>query len=71
MHPFVGFGRHAGMQRETGHLAQRVCELILWIAGRQGLQRKDLAALLRTYGDAVGNGMTQQLHRVLIHPIRG
>lgn len=31
-----------GLQAETGHLADRVTELILLIDGRQGLQRNTL-----------------------------
>ena len=55
---FLRLGGHARMQGESGCLAHRVIERL--ITGRQGLQREDFAALLRTYGDTVGNGMPQQ-----------
>ena len=34
----MGLGRHPGVQREASHLADRVAELILRVAGRQRLQ---------------------------------
>jgi len=50
------------LQRETGCLDHRVIERL--IAGRQGLQGKHLAPLLRAHGDVVGDGVTQQrIHR--------
>jgi len=41
------------MQTEAGHLAYRICERLLRIAGRQRLQAEYLAARLRTDRDAV------------------
>jgi len=57
----MGLGRHTGMQREAGYRAHRVRERFVGIARRQGLQGKHLAALVGPHGDAVGNGVTQQV----------
>jgi len=51
----MGLGRHAGVRTEPGHLAQRVIEWVVWIAGRQGLHGKDFASLLWAHGNAIGN----------------
>ena len=58
---FICLGRHAGVQRETSHLADRIAKWIFRITNRQGLQGEHLAPCLRTHGDAVGDGMPEPL----------
>jgi len=66
---FIGPRRHPGMQAESGHLACRITERL--IAGGQGLQGEHLAACLLSHGDAVGDGVAQQLIQWdLVHRIQ-
>jgi hypothetical protein len=47
------------VQRKSGHLAHPAIERL--ITRRQRLQREDLAASLRSNGNAVGNRRTSEL----------
>jgi hypothetical protein len=58
---------HRELRYEPGRLAHCAAQPIPGIAGGQRLQGKHFAPPLRPQGDAIGDGMPQQLiHRALI-----
>ena len=67
---FIRPHRHTSMQRKPGNIAHLIAEER--IAGRLRSQRKYLAPLMWSHGDAVGDGMPQQgIHPIFDHCIRG
>jgi hypothetical protein len=49
------------MQRKASHITRCITELFIEITGLQGLQGEYFAALLRTYGDTVCDGLSSLL----------